>query len=400
MIFLATALALAGGGAAALWLGTPPTALVDTVAPLVERARDLLHTDRGPLAEPPGAPATSPTTRTIVWATEGGELLRAEVPVAAHDAFVAALRETQAKDLDRLSQMAEKRLTRETQTILDDTAARIPGFVDAVASARVATVNSVFASLGGSPADPAEVIADKALRRAGALYAEQFRQDVLRPAQSVPALRATAGQVIAAVRKDLIGSCDGYDQAFRVFLRGNVSAVEALTPDGQWVGLPWAAGSGTFRSLCHTLRAARADESMFDEATVRGIGEPTMTVHDSLRDLGLPVARVVTAMMLSYNGVVGTLTGWGLPAGIATFPATAWSYGAASPVLASQFFSPTLDSEPRGQIIAALVRATREGQAEVVRGLHETLVTYIGGELTAMATAVTARIDRSRRAPG
>jgi hypothetical protein len=350
-------------------------------------------------AEPKPAAIVEPTVRTIAWATAEGELLRAEVPIAAHDAFVAALRQSQGQDSARLTRMAEQRMLRETEPMLADTATRVPGFVEEVAGSQIGTITGAFSTLDITPDDTPATIADKTTFAVGKQYADLYRLRVLRPDHTLPVLRASAGRVIGAVHLDLIGSCDRYDQAFRSFLRAHVNRAESLNQDGHWTSNPWIADGATFRSLCQTLRATQADESLFDEAVLRVIGEPTMTANDLTRELARPAAQVVGAMATSYEGAVAALSGVGLPVAVAKPPATLWSYGAASPALLFTLLGPGVPAETHTRITAALTKATRDGQIEALQGVNTALATFINGELAGIASAVSARVDKPRRAP-
>jgi len=371
------------------WLG----GLRDKGQAMLERVQDALG-----LAEHSLSPA-EPVTRRIVWATAEGELLSANVPTVAHDEFVNALRQSQSLDRERLTGMAEQRLLRDAEPLLTETAARVPAFVAEIAGSPISAINEGFAALDPHSDDTPATLADKTAHLIGKRYSDLYRQRVLRPEQSLPVLRALAGRVIAAVRTDLIGSCDRYDQAFRTFLRSNVQQAEVLNQDGHWTAYAWKPERASFRSLCQTLRASQADGSLFDETVLRSVGEPTMAVNDLTRELARPAAQVVGDMSISFEKVVTTLSGWGVPASVAKYPAVLWSYGAASPTLLAHLFGPGLSAETQANISSALTSATRDGLVDVLRTLNGTLAAFVDAELLGVASAVAARVDSPRRTP-
>ena len=343
-----------------------------------------------------------PSTRQVVWATAGGELLRTEMPASVHDEFVAALRAAQSQDRDRLAHLAEQRLRQDAESQIADTTARIPAFLDEIAGmqGQFAAISGGFSALGTADGDTAASLSEKAAALLGERYVELYRQRVLRPELSLPALRAIAGRVAASVLGDLIRSCDRYDQAFRSFLVANATKVEVFNQDGRWVGAEWKPAEATFRSLCQTLRAARTDEATFDEAVMRTIGDPAMAVHDIAREIAGPASDVVGGMSASYQKAFSVLSGYGLPQPVAKVPAVLWSYGVCSPALVSHLLrGPVQAPDFRKRIEAALTDATRAGMLEVLRGLDGNLMTFVDGELGGIASGVSARVERPRNEP-
>lgn len=366
------------------------------VGALLQQAQQAIGVEPGKPAAEKAVPV--PAVRTVVWANSTGELLRAEVPSGAHDEFVASLRRAQAEDRERLARLAEQRFRQEAEPLVAETTARVGAFVGTVVGGghQVSAITSGFSALDSGGEATREVLTEKAERLLASRYAEMFRQDVLRPEQGVTALRAVVGRVIGAVRLDLIHSCDRYDQAFQSFLRVNAGKVEALTQDGWWKGADWNRDSASFRSLCQTLRVAEANGGWFDEAVLRTIAEPTMTSYDLMRELARPTARVVGDMATSYDGVIATLTGYGIPLPVAKLSAVVWSYSGSSPAMVSHFLGMGISPQTRAAVEPALADATRSGMIEVLRTLNLTLVTFVDGELAGIASAVSARVDRPR----
>jgi hypothetical protein len=352
--------------------------------------------------QPSSLPAVvAPATRQVVWASAGGELLRTEVPNAVHDAFVAALRTSQAQDRDRLARLAEQRLRQEAEPQIADAVARIPAFLDDVwgVRAQLSAIGGGFNALVPATGDTATSLSAKAAAVLGDRFAEAYRQQVLRPDYTIAAVRAAAGRVSVQVRTDLIRSCDRYDQAFRAFLQTNATRVETLNGDGRWVPAEWRPADASFRSLCQTLRATRTEEGMFDDAVLRGLAEPPMAVHDIAREIARPASEVVGGMSASYNRAFAMLSGW-LPEAVAKVPAVVWSYGVSSPALVSHLLlGPALPADYRGKVEAALRDATQAGMSGVLGGISSNLMTYVDGELNGIASGVSARVERPRNDP-
>ncbi|MBX9634567.1 MAG: hypothetical protein K2X44_06265, partial [Magnetospirillum sp.] len=383
---------LRGNGSA--WL----TQRVGAVGEMLGRAREAVGLGASQTAvQVPAEPPPPPLKRFMVWADAKGNLLRGEVPGLAHDEFVAALRQSQGQDRVRLARLAELRFTQEVEPLVIEASGRVLPFLEEVATGRAAVsgITEGFSDLTSAAPNPQATV-EAASHLLGERYARLYREQVLRPDQTVPALRAAAGRVISAVRVDLIRSCDRYDQAFQSFLRANVRGVETLSVDGHWSAVEWAADGGSFRSLCQTLRMAEAGGAWFDEALMRSAVEPSMALHELTRELARPAAEVTGHMVSSYGGVVSTLTGWGLPAGLAGGPATLWSYAAASPGLMSHLLGFAFPTELRVRFETAVKDATRAGMAEALRGMNEGLAKFVDAELASVDSAVTARVERPR----
>ena len=340
-------------------------------------------------------PPPVPVVRHVVWATAEGQLLRAEVSGTVHEEFVAALRHSQSEDLNRLARLAEKRFRQEAEPVVAEVAGRVPAFMKEAlgGSVQYAAVSETFGALQGGmePAALKQKARDLAAEKLEVLY----RERVLRPDATVPALMGVSGRVIADVRTDLIRSCDRYDDAFRSFLRANVKQAQALSPDGRWVDVSWDGAKAGFRSLCHTLRVAGVAASWFDEAVMRTASQPSMTAHEVLAEMARPAAEVAERMMTSYDGAFTALAGRGMPEALSRFAATAWTYGASSPDVVKHVLGFDLPPDLREKVEPALTEATRSGLLDVVGALNAALVTFVDGELASMASGVTARVDGS-----
>lgn len=363
-------------------------------AEMIARARQAVG--MAPAAEQPVQPPARPVARLVVWASAEGELLRAEVPGAAHEDFVAALRQAQATDRDRLLRLAGQRFHQEAEPLVMAAVERVPAYVDEVVggSTQLSSIANGFSALEGG-AEP-NLVQEQALRLLGDRFADLFRQRVLRPETAVPALRGVAGKVIADVRVDLVRSCDRYDQAFQSFLNANVHQVEGLSQDGRWIATEWSGGKRTFRSLCQTLRVTESAASWFDDAVLRTVGEPSMAAHELIRELARPAAAVVNGMIQSYDGVVMTLSSYGVPPSLAKLPAFLWSYGASSPTMLTHILGLGVPAETRTRVAPALAEATRAGITDVVGALDAALAAFVDGELAGMVSGVTARVDGAR----